>query len=140
MYITIALAIMAALGLGVAAENSTPGNPLYPAKVNVNENLRAATSLSTESKARWEADRAERRVEEMTQLSAEGKLDAEVALEEKARFEEHRREAEKYTAELRAEGNVEAAAEIDTRLRALSQTSANVGINASAAAGLNLEL
>lgn len=64
-------------GVSLAAENSLPGDVLYPIKVSVNEEVRAALTISKEKKDEWSAQRAERRLEEAEKLDEEGRLDAE---------------------------------------------------------------
>lgn len=87
MIATIIAAVLLALsgGTSYAAENSLPGDLLYPVKITVNENVRAALVLSPQAKVEWEAKVAERRLQEAEQLAALGKLSEEKAgqLEEK---------------------------------------------------------
>lgn len=65
------------------AENSLPGDTLYPVKVRFNEELRGALASSPYQKIEWETERLERRVAEAQLLSDAGKLtpvaEAEVA-------------------------------------------------------------
>lgn len=72
-----------------AAEGALPGDALYPLKVDVNEPLVAALSVSPESKALWNAERAERRLEEAAKLASDDRLSDEVKEELEMRFEEH---------------------------------------------------
>lgn len=83
--------IAALLGGGVsfASENSLPGDFLYPVKIKVNEEVRAVLSVNAETKADWEARRAERRFEEAVQLAAEGRLDDEAEASIEAAVEKH---------------------------------------------------
>lgn len=89
MPIILAIALFAAGGVSYAAENSLPGDVLWPVKVNVNEEVRLAFALSPEGKAEWEALRAERRLEEAGVLAAEGQLNAETGAVIQARLNEH---------------------------------------------------
>lgn len=72
-----AMLIIITIGSGVsfAAENTLPGDVLYPIKIKVNEEVRSALSLSSESKASWAARRLERRLEEFEKLVEGNKLD-----------------------------------------------------------------
>ncbi|MDD5318505.1 MAG: DUF5667 domain-containing protein [Candidatus Pacebacteria bacterium] len=62
-------------GTSFAAEGSLPGDVLYPVKINVNEQVVGLVSLTPLSKASWAVTTAERRLDEATQLSIEGRLD-----------------------------------------------------------------
>ncbi|KKT86828.1 MAG: hypothetical protein UW86_C0019G0009 [Microgenomates group bacterium GW2011_GWA1_Microgenomates_45_10] len=87
----ILLAILIALGGGVsfAAEQTLPGDTLYPVKLNVNEKIRTLTALDAETRAHWEAKMAERRLDEAEELAAEGKLNAEARAQIEANFKAH---------------------------------------------------
>ncbi len=76
MVVTLIAAILIAFGGGTAAaaENTLPGDWLYPVKVNINEEVRAVLTASAEAKVAWDARRAERRLEEAEKLAQNGKL------------------------------------------------------------------
>lgn len=76
-------------GVSFAAENALPGDVLYPIKVDVNEPLVASISVSPESKALWNAERAERRLEEAAKLASDDKLTDEVKEELEQQFDAH---------------------------------------------------
>src|SRR3989344_1574020 len=76
IYAVIAIMVILGGGTTVAAENSLPGDTLYALKVSFNEEVRAAFTFGAESKADWEIQRAERRLEEAAELSKKGRLDA----------------------------------------------------------------
>ncbi len=63
--IILLVAIVASGGVSVAAEHTVPGDLLYPVKIHVNENVRAAAAVSGEGNAAWETRRTERRFEEL---------------------------------------------------------------------------
>lgn len=65
--------------IAYAAKGSLPGEFLYDIKVSVLEEVPVLLSFSYESKAKWEALRAERRLEEAEALAVTGTLDAEAA-------------------------------------------------------------
>lgn len=73
--------IIAASGGSItyAAKDSLPGEFLYNVKVSVLEEVPVLLSFSYESKAKWEALRAERRLAEAEALAVTGTLDAEAA-------------------------------------------------------------
>lgn len=76
MIATLIVAILLAFGGGTAAaaENTLPGDLLYPIKVKVNEEVRAALAVTSEAKVAWDARRAERRLEEVEKLAEGGQL------------------------------------------------------------------
>lgn len=81
----IALVLMCTVGASsvAAAENALPGETLYPLKL-INEKAVAAVLPTPTRKAEWELERAERRLAEAAQLSAEDNLPEEtrVALDQ----------------------------------------------------------
>lgn len=91
MFATIAVIVILALGGGTAfaAENALPGSPLYPVKVHINEQVRAAVAVGASADANWDARRAERRLEEAEALAAEGRLNADLSARLSERFETH---------------------------------------------------
>ncbi len=62
-------------GLLVKAETALPGDALYSLKLNVNEEVRDIAALTPEAKARLAIDVTERRLQEATALSAQGRFD-----------------------------------------------------------------
>ncbi len=86
-----ALVITALIGgsVAAAAEGSLPGDALYSVKVNINEPMRGAVTVSPKGKAVWDAQRAARRLEEAEKLAVKGELDADTTLALEAKFEEH---------------------------------------------------
>lgn len=98
--------------MSLAAENALPGDVLYNIKVNINEEVRSALSVSAEAKAQWEARRAERRLEEAEKLAAKGELDMEKRERLEERFEEFAKRVEERIAELEANDKIQAAAEV----------------------------
>ena len=71
-----ALAFMLVVGIGTsyAAESALPGDPLYVVKIRINEPVQGALATSQAEKAKWNAERMSRRLEEAEQLASEGKL------------------------------------------------------------------
>lgn len=103
-------------GVSFAAEGSLPGDVLYPVKLKVNEEVKAAVSLSAEAKANWEAKRAERRLEEAEKLAASGKLDAETRAKIESNFEKHAARVQERIATLETRSDVRAAADVSSKL------------------------
>jgi hypothetical protein len=80
MKATLLIALIVGLGsTSFAAQNSIPGDLLYPIKTNVNENVRAALAIGADSEARLQADILKERLEETQKLAARGELKGEVA-------------------------------------------------------------
>lgn len=77
VYALMALVLLSG-SVSYAAEGSLPGDTLYPVKVSINEELRAAFALTPFAKATWSAARAERRLEEAVELARAGLLTPEI--------------------------------------------------------------
>lgn len=81
--------VTSTFGMTFAAADALPGDLLYSVKVDVNEEVLGAMLTSEERKLDWERERAERRLEEASQLAVEGRLDAERKQEVSRRFAQH---------------------------------------------------
>ncbi len=108
--------LLSAAGMSYAAEGSVPGDTLYPVKVKVNEEVRAALLTNSKDKAHWEAARAERRLAEAEALATRGKLKKEASAKLAVQFRGHAEKAQKQLAVLRTETNTDAADEVSTHL------------------------
>lgn len=75
----LSLALVLSLGVGTsyAAENTLPGDILYPVKININEQVQGALAATPQAKADWNAKRVSRRLEEVEALVADDRLTAE---------------------------------------------------------------
>lgn len=109
-----ALLVVVLIGgsIATAAERSLPGDMLYGLKVNVNEEVRSAVTLSSESEAAWEVQRASRRLREAEKLATLGRLDVDTLATLEARFEKHA-EASALEAEKSDDAVVKAAVHAD---------------------------
>ncbi|MFA5954088.1 MAG: DUF5667 domain-containing protein [Patescibacteria group bacterium] len=67
--------VLISASTATAAEQSLPGDILYPVKINVTEPARGLLALSTEAQAEWQSLLLERRMNEATELSEQGRLD-----------------------------------------------------------------
>lgn len=110
MTIVLIIAILLG-GASFSAENALPGDALYPVKVSINEEVKSALSFSAEAKARYEAKRAEKRLDEAEKLAAEGRLNTEARAEIASRFEAHAKVFEEHAAKAEEEQGAEAVAE-----------------------------
>jgi hypothetical protein len=97
-------------GVSYAAEDSAPGDLLYPVKVSVNEKVESSLALSSEAKAAVEAKLAARRLKEAGDLAANNKFDARAKAELSANFAEHADAAVKETKDVKSK---DASAAID---------------------------
>lgn len=129
--------ITAILGGGVsfASENSLPGDLLYPIKVSVNEEVRAALAVNDESKADWEARRAERRFEEAVRLAAEERLDDKLEASVEEAIERHAKKAEERMAKAEAGNESEYDADVDFTYQSVMSPEAGAADNVEKDAG-----
>ncbi|MDO8495117.1 MAG: DUF5667 domain-containing protein [bacterium] len=108
-------------GISAAAENSLPGDPLFPVKVSVNEQIRSALAISNESQAKLDSKLAQRRLEEAEELASEGKLEGEAQGQIEASFEARAESAKKHLAKMEEKGQANAAVEISSDLESSLQ-------------------
>jgi len=118
MFATIAAIVLLALGGGTsyAAENALPGEALYPVKVGINEEVRAAFAFDDEKKAEWQAERAERRLEEAEKLIEEGTLTVDIEKKLSERLEKHISKTQEKLSKLEEKGNNDAVERLSNRL------------------------
>lgn len=139
MAILLIFTIMVGGGVAVGAEKAMPGDVLYPVKIGVNEEVQGWLKVSEESKANWEIERAQRRLEEAEELADEGSLNAEASENIEANFEAHAERVRERVEKFRNKENFNAAASVslnfETALKAhdrilskLAQKKGNVEI------------
>jgi hypothetical protein len=115
LVLSLVLAVtLAVAGVSFAAEDAIPGDMLYPVKVSVNEEVRAALTPTAEAKAAWDAARAERRLHEAAQLVAEARFDDAAKARIEDAFFEHAERVKDRIAEFEADENIAAAADVAT--------------------------
>lgn len=73
--VSTVLIFVIAGSVSVSADNSLPGNILYPIKIKVTEPMRDLIKISTEDKTEWQIEKVNRRIEEAETLAAQEKLD-----------------------------------------------------------------
>jgi len=120
------IAVLLGGGTSVAAEQAVPGDFLYTVKTEVNENVRGAFAFDAESKAKWKARLAERRLEEAERLAAEGRLNASTNAQLRERFERRVREAEEHAKALESDGQGGLASSARSNLEARLEAHGNV--------------
>ena len=86
---TLIVFMLIGSGVAFAAENSLPGDTLYPIKIHFNEGVQSALIVDHVAKAQWNEARVEKRLGEIKKLKSEKKLTPEsVAVAEKAFVEQ----------------------------------------------------
>lgn len=113
---SLLIAVFVGGGVSFASENSLPGDLLYPVKVRVNEEVRAALTVSAEAKADWEARRAERRLEEAAELSSKGEFSVEKREKVESNFKRHVEKVRARIAELETKADLKAAADLSAKM------------------------
>ena len=132
MPIIIAIFILLGGSVSASAENSLPGDFLYPVKISVNEKVISAFKLSSDAKANWEVRIAERRLEEAehiaigTDANVSGDMRSEAIAKIRENFEKQESRIQDRIAKLEAEGNTQAAVSLSSKLEASLETHATI--------------
>lgn len=130
MVIALIIALLVGGGTSFAAQGTLPGDILYPIKVSVNEEVRGWIAISDEAQAKWDARRAEKRLEEAEELAAQGRLDAQTSADIESRFEGHAeafgRQAEKIEAKQKTSVALEVHSNFEASLKAHEQILAQI--------------
>lgn len=106
-------------GTSFAAEAALPGDILYSVKVRINEEVRALVSVSNESKANWEAQRAGRRLQEAETLADEGKLDINTSIKLEENFGGHAQKVHDQIEILKQKQNYQAVTDVSSNFKSL---------------------
>ena len=118
MIIGLIIALVMGGSVSFAAENTLPGDTLYPVKVYVNENARVAVAFTDKSKAELAVELANRRLEEAGKLAVRGTLDANTEATVATNVENRVKDARERLATLKSHDE-EAASEIDVDLNSV---------------------
>lgn len=118
MFIGILIALVMGGSVSFAAENTLPGDALYPVKVFVNENARAAVAFTDKSKAELAVELANRRLEEAGKLAVRGTLDSTTEAKLSTDVEAHVKDAREKLVTLKSH-DAEAAAEVGVDLNSV---------------------
>ena len=132
--ITLLIAAVVGGGTSMVAENALPGDLLYPVKISINEEVRAALAFSGGAKADWEARRAERRLEEAAKLAEKGELKAEVLAKIESNFSAHADRVKTRIQEMEARGQTKAAVDLATKFEQSLQSHQDILVKLSAKA------
>lgn len=115
-FVLIIAVVAGGSGVSFAAQNSLPGDALYPIKVNVNEAIEESLARSPEARVAIQSKKVERRLEEAQTLSKDNKLSNDNQKIVIAQIEEHIEELEKEIDILRGDGEVEIVLEATAKL------------------------
>lgn len=118
MIIGLIIALVMGGSVSYAAENTLPGDALYPVKVYVNENARGAIAFSDKSKAELAVELANRRLEEAGKLALRGTLDANTEASVATNVENHVKDAREKLTKLKSHDQ-ESASEIGSDLNSV---------------------
>lgn len=126
MAIILIIALLLTGGATLAAEDSTPKDPLYPIKININERARAIVAVSETARAHKDITLAVRRLEEAEKLSAENELDAKIAADLEARFEAYAQRVEDRIKRMQERNSIAAAAQVNSNFEAALEAHARI--------------
>lgn len=115
MFAMIAIFALLGGGTSLAAESALPGDILYPVKVKINEQVVAAISVTASSKAKWDAQRATRRLEEVIALADKGEISENAIAQLEINFETHADRVNDRIEEIKTNGDIIGAADIASR-------------------------
>jgi len=109
MAILLIISLMVGGGVGLAAEQSLPGDSLYQVKIGMNEEVRGWLLVSEEAKANWEVERVQRRLEEAEEMTSRGSLNAETRAVIEANFQAQSEKVKDRIAKFESKDNFNAA-------------------------------
>jgi len=121
MFVSLIIATMLALSgtASYAAENTVPGDVLYPVKVHVNEVVRDIVTVGDEAEADWSAQKAERRLKEVATLETRGELDSNTEAELAQKIEKQLNLANDFILKLEVKNKLPEASRISSRVHAV---------------------
>lgn len=120
-WVVAGLALVIVIGSGgvvSAAEKALPGSILYPIKVDIVEPIRDTLTVSSEAQANWNAEKAERRIEEASALAVAGKLDEATQVDIETRLNKHAEAFDRALEQVRENGDEDRADEISVAFQA----------------------
>lgn len=86
---SVILLVLGVAGVSVAANNSLPGDVLYPVKTQVNEKVLGFMQFSPKTKAKYDIELAQLRLEEGEKIAENQALDEKTALKIRNLFDQH---------------------------------------------------
>ncbi|TAK57722.1 hypothetical protein EPO17_01190 [Patescibacteria group bacterium] len=103
--------------VGAAAQDTLPGDALYPVKIHLNEKLKSFISIGPESQARVQAEFAERRMQEVEKLAETNMLTPEIEASVKSDFNAHIQAVNKNVEILESSGDAKAGKKVHAELK-----------------------
>ena len=110
--LSFAILLLGTGGTSIAAEQSLPGDLLYPVKININEQVRGFTAVTPEAKAKFALEITDRRLKEVAILSSQGRLNAETGAIIQGELLKQAGQIKNQVASLVSTNNIQAAQEI----------------------------
>lgn len=129
MPIALLLLLLIGGGTGVVAENSLPGDTLYPIKININEKLESALALTAKAEAKVSVHQAAKRLVEAEKLKEKGSLSAEQSIEIKNSFLKEVDLINENVLKIRAKGDSKSADEIDSDFKREINNHSEIAVN-----------
>ena len=142
MPIAIIIAILIGGGVSAAAEQSLPGETLFPLKVSVNEKVRGFLAVSGEAEANLQIKLAERRLEEAEKLVSNNNLNEKARIHLEENFQKHAEKVKTKIAELETKNTpkaLEITSHLETSLEAHSRILTNLQTSLNGDLGVKLE-
>lgn len=116
MPIALLLLILLSGGTSFVAQDSVPGDLLYPVKIHVNENVESLIALGDKQDAIVDVKQATRRLEEAQKLITDGKFTPEINTEIKNSFEDKVSNMGLHLRKLTGKGDSQFISEINDKL------------------------
>lgn len=115
-FVLLALLLISG-GTGIAAENSIPGDTLYPFKIYVNENLESALAITAEGDAEVSVRQAAKRLAEAQKLKEKGELSSKDGVSLGFAFSQEVRSINQNLDKLRAKGDTDSVNKISEEFK-----------------------
>ncbi|GEM_PF-3385347 len=108
--------VLSSAGVSKAAEQSLPGDFLYPVKTQVNEKIKTSLASTAQQKAQVASELTLKRLDEAEVLLEHGKLDEDKKEVITKNLEKHNEEIKKRITELGESENISTATDLDDQL------------------------
>ena len=115
MPLALLLLLLVGGGTGVVAENSLPGDILYPVKIHVNENIESALAVTAKGEAEVSVRQAAERLSEAEKLKEKGRLSSDQSIAIRNTFLNEVGVVNTNISKVRAKGDSKSANEVSSR-------------------------
>ncbi|OGI87782.1 hypothetical protein A2995_00695 [Candidatus Nomurabacteria bacterium RIFCSPLOWO2_01_FULL_33_24] len=115
MVTSLVITLLTGGSFSYAAEQSLPGDALYPIKVEINEEIRGIFISGSKEKAIWEIERTERRLQEAAELVLKDKMTSSASEKINNQLDKHADKIDKETKKIEVK-NPKLAVEIHSQL------------------------